>query len=258
LDGDWCIVGFLGGNVDVPFIVRWWPHPRGYDAATSGTQNPNNTAAKAYLEQAGRHFQRVNGVEFVVTKEGDIYLSTYRANSTLTLGSPLTPSEGRFPHTTDPDLGGSIKVWVKPTQSLDLDWNTPVNGLGVQDLAEPGLPQTNPGVPGTPAERPNTYVFADQEQVLVEVPEIFKVTSRRKVLLTSDEETTLTIGTSFSLTAEQDITLSVSSGNVYLGDGATLQPITDGVVTAQGIDPFTGLTYGALGSASSRVMARKL
>jgi hypothetical protein len=47
------------------------------------------------------------------------------------------------------------------------------------------------------------------------------------------------------------------AGNVYLGSGATMQPLMDGVVVAQGIDPFTGLTYGALGNASSRVMARK-
>lgn len=47
------------------------------------------------------------------------------------------------------------------------------------------------------------------------------------------------------------------AGNVYLGSGATMQPLLDGVVVAQGIDPFTGLSYGALGNASLRVMARK-
>lgn len=39
------------------------------------------------------------------------------------------------------------------------------------------------------------------------------------------------------------------------GDGLT--PLTDGVVLASGIDTLTGVPYGALGSASSRVMAKK-
>lgn len=48
-----------------------------------------------------------------------------------------------------------------------------------------------------------------------------------------------------------------AAGNVSLG-GPGLTALLDGVVTARGIDPFTGATYGALGNASSRVMARKV
>lgn len=47
------------------------------------------------------------------------------------------------------------------------------------------------------------------------------------------------------------------TGKVFLGGGATLTPLLDGVVTAQGIDPFTGLTYGALGNATAKVLAKK-
>ena len=48
-----------------------------------------------------------------------------------------------------------------------------------------------------------------------------------------------------------------ATGDVELG-GPGLTALLDGVVTARGIDPFTGATYGALGNASSRVMARKV
>lgn len=41
------------------------------------------------------------------------------------------------------------------------------------------------------------------------------------------------------------------------GDGLGNAPLINGVVLASGIDPFTGATYGALGSASAVVMAKK-
>jgi hypothetical protein len=44
----------------------------------------------------------------------------------------------------------------------------------------------------------------------------------------------------------------------YMIGGNSLVPLTDGVVLASGIDPFTGSTYGALNSASTKVMAAKV
>jgi hypothetical protein len=49
-----------------------------------------------------------------------------------------------------------------------------------------------------------------------------------------------------------------ASGQVLIGAiGAPLLPLTHGVVLASGVDTFTGATYGALGSASTKVMAEK-
>lgn len=48
----------------------------------------------------------------------------------------------------------------------------------------------------------------------------------------------------------------VEADQVMLG-GDNLTPLLDGVVLASGIDPFSQSTYGALGNASSIVMARK-
>lgn len=57
--------------------------------------------------------------------------------------------------------------------------------------------------------------------------------------------------------ANGDLELIPKSGRkVYLGAN-TLAALTDGVVVAQGIDSFTGATYGALGNASSVVLAKK-
>jgi len=49
-----------------------------------------------------------------------------------------------------------------------------------------------------------------------------------------------------------------AAGQVLVGAiGAPLLPLTHGVVLASGVDTFTGATYGALGSASTKVMAEK-
>ena len=48
----------------------------------------------------------------------------------------------------------------------------------------------------------------------------------------------------------------VLSSNVELG-AANLVSLTDGVVVAQGIDSFTGATYGVLGNASAKIKAAK-
>lgn len=214
LDGDWCVVGFLGGSLDNPFIVRWWPHPKNpYDAATSGNRNPADRTSQAYLEQDGRFFHRVNGVEFVVTKTGNIYVSTYRANSTLSFGTPLAPEEGRFPRTLNDGDGGSLKLWIKPSQSLEFDWNTPVNGIGILDLSDVELPQTNPADPETAEDKENTYLLVEKNRVLIEVPDEFKVLSSKSILLNSDEDTTLTVGT--------DLTFDVSGDWNTTVDGDT-------------------------------------
>lgn len=48
-------------------------------------------------------------------------------------------------------------------------------------------------------------------------------------------------------------------GNIRMGGPgiAALTALLDGVVTARGIDPFTGATYGTLGNASTKVLAKK-
>lgn len=202
LDGDWCIVGFLGGSIDQPFIVRWWPHPRNpFDPATSGNVNPNAPDDGETLVQNGRMFHRINGVEFTVTKAGNIYVSTYRASSTLNFGSDLSPIEGRFPRTLNEDTGGSFKMWIKPSQSFELDWNTPEDGLGRFGLADEEIPQTNPnqsGASSSTTEKTKTYIYAENDRISITVPDSFSVLSKKRLLLESEENTKLTVGADFT------------------------------------------------------------
>ena len=187
LEGDWCIIGFLGGTVERPFIVSWWPHSANvFDPATSGKGNVDSNGNAKALDQVspspsrvhfGRHFQRINGVEYVINRRGDIYLSTYFSNSKLQHGD-AKPTSGRYPRQLNEDLGGSIKVGIKPTQTFELSWNPYVDGLGVRDEVDDDLPQTNPR-PRQPDEqaKTNTYVRGSNTSLLIEVPDTIEITT---------------------------------------------------------------------------------
>ena len=214
LDGDWVVVSFLGGSLDLPYISNYWAHPRNpHDPATSGRRNPVTPSEGSTLAQPNRYFQRINGVEYVVTGKGDIYLSTYRANSSLRFGNDISPVAGRFPRTLDEDTGGSVKLWVKPSQCLELDFNAPVDGIGIEDIQDDSLPQTNPGGRNTSSGgKDNTYVKLTKERGYLTVSDEIKLHSKKRILLTSEEETTLTVGTNLTLDVSGDTSVSTDGG----------------------------------------------
>lgn len=253
LDGDWCVVGFLGGSLDMPYVVRWWPHPHNpYDPLTSGNTNPNSAGSSPTLVQDGRYLHRINGVEFVVTKQGHIYVSTTRTNSNLSFGADLSPEEGRFPRSTDEDNGGSFKMWVKPSQSFELDFNEQEDGIGVEDVQDDQLPQTNPGGSNTSnGTKDNTYVKLTKERAFLTVSDEIKLNSKKRILLTSDEETTLTVG--------DDLTLDVSGDMSVSTDGGLTADVTQDLsVTVTGqtsITARTTLDVQVTGTATINSMA---
>jgi len=136
LDGDYCVVNFIGGNFDKPFIQNWWPHPKNkIDPATSGlaclTQfDPTKKRSRA--------FRRVNGVTRTVTKDGDVYVDTSQAGSKLDLSQSKAVRK-------EVTKGGSVQVDVKTGQQLELNWNPKVEGLKAgsnsqSQSREPDLP----------------------------------------------------------------------------------------------------------------------
>lgn len=157
LDGDWCVVGFLNGDQDQPFIVSWWPNPNNkLDPQTSGEGSPNSQGNGSTLNQKNRYFSRTNGVEVCVTPSGDVYFDTNFAGT-----SPDFSEEERGRYKRDiPDTGGSIKVALKPEASFEIDWNKPANGVGILDNATDYLVQENPKVDqaNNTGERENTYL----------------------------------------------------------------------------------------------------
>lgn len=206
LDGDWCIVGFLGGRIEAPFIVRWWPHARNtFDTATSGLGN-DETA----LVQDRRYFRRTNGVETVVTGKGNIVVSTTLANTTISPGGK--PKLGRFARTESPEEGGSIRINIKPTQYFELTWNPQEDGIGTVDDTDPELPQTNPpdSDPMANGNRPESYVYADRDQVDFYIPATF------------------TVVTGDSATIKAENLIELESKQIKLGAGAGDDPVVLG------------------------------
>lgn len=223
LDGDWCIVDFIGGNLDMPYIVKWWPHPKNmYDAATSGRGNPDRDGQGQALIQHERVFQRVNGVEQVITAEGDVYLSTRWANSTLKMGEEAA-TEGRWPR-QEREAGGSIHVTVKPSQSLEVTWRKQAEGSGVRDGQEDDLPQTNPPrTSSTNTEQlENLYLFADKDNLKVagksvnlKVSERFVLESEGSVTISADSTVDVT-AESATITVDTDLNLGGTGGNTLI------------------------------------------
>jgi hypothetical protein len=213
LDGDWCVVGFIGGSLDRPFILSWWPHPRNYfDPSTSGAGNPDSQGQGQALNQAGRYFRRINGVEHVITNRGDIYLDTRFANSSLQFGTETQPTEGRFSRIEDEDDGGSVMIQVKPSQVVEVSFDASIDGQGLFRGPEEELPQTNPQTnrASSSGEREATYVRMDQNQFRAEVPEDIVVSSARRINISCDEETFIT----------STNTLELESGEIKHGANA--------------------------------------
>lgn len=212
LDGDWCVIGYVGGLIDSPFIVSWWPHSRNiYDTATSGYGRDGKT-----LKQSGRYFRRVNGVEHTVTPKGDIILSTTYANSKILPGTD--PKNGRVARSTNPEIGGSIRAYIKDTQTLELVFDPQEDGVGVVDAFDPSLPQTNPSQikPQAPP-RENTYVLLNKDNIYATMP----------------GKTTVETGGSMSFTVGTDYTVSVT-GNVAVSSEGTMDLTAGGVLTLDG------------------------
>jgi hypothetical protein len=134
LDGEYCVVGFIGGNIDYPYIQNWWPHPANrFDPATSGKEKfLNQYDSGKCLSRATR---RVNGVIWLVTREGDIYVNTNEANSIVEAASNKKYNRKLKPK------GGHVQIDIKKGKQLEVNWNTLIEGLqaGSDDKREQDL-----------------------------------------------------------------------------------------------------------------------
>ena len=109
-DGDWCVVDFIGGSIDQPFMVTWWPHP-------ANRRDPLTSGAEGNLEQGRRLARRFQGTRFVVTEKGTVLIDTSEANHPLSKGKRKKKDEG-----------GDIRVTLKESRELELNWNPSVFG----------------------------------------------------------------------------------------------------------------------------------
>jgi hypothetical protein len=220
LDGDWCVIGFLGGRIDSPFIVRWWPNARNpFDPATSGVAGDETS-----FVQLGRYFRRINGVETVINSSGDIIISTTYCGSALNPGGEQT--FGRFPRNVNEEVGGSVRLYVKPTQTFEIDFNPQQDGIGVLDAPDANLPQTNPPqtepAPEETGELPaESFLYFDREVLDVYIPVTASIVSQDNILLKAVNYISIaTDGDEDYIDLTSNVKITLESTKIYLGQAA--------------------------------------
>jgi hypothetical protein len=158
LDCVWCVVSFIGGSIDRPYISNWWHHSGNYlDPATGGTALGGNALKQVNVSKNRfRSVRRINGTSFLVSSEGDVYLDTTEAGTTRV----VEPSLKKL----GVDKGGNIQVDVKSPRQLEINWNKPVEGLksgstSASQSRENSKIQTQPAKPGNPPARETSRSF---------------------------------------------------------------------------------------------------
>jgi hypothetical protein len=150
LDGDRCVVMFVGGRIDQGFIAGWWPHQYNRrDPATSGRTGGT-------LDQRRRFFRRKNGVQVVITPRGDVLVDTNGANAEL-VGSTEGPRHM-------PRAGfGNVGLDMKAGSRVAYDWNPPV----YDPVNQPAVPQPNPPLQRTapPRKKDKTRFECSEDEV---------------------------------------------------------------------------------------------
>jgi len=164
LDGEWCLLGFLNGSQQWPFIVAWWPHPADrFNPATSGQAFDRQSLVQADpIKNRFRSIRVINGVMTLVNREGSIYLDTSQG------GRSINTKDGKY-GITKYDKGGHVQIDVKKTAQLEINFNEksekgPRIGAGSEDdspIHDPDLPHPDQPVVGTtpePRETTRTYL----------------------------------------------------------------------------------------------------
>lgn len=233
LDGDWVVVSFVGGNEHLPYISNYWPSPRNsLDPQTVGTGHPNSAGEGQALKQSqgrGRYFRRINGVEQVINERGDIFLSTYYAGGDITPNPEGTTTNGRFSREIASGEGGGIRLNMKTSQPLELNWNEQVDGIGLNDAHDPGLPQTNPPqlTPYPTGDRSSTFIQITNQAVSLEVPTMFNVKSRDQLRLESLADSAIIVGNRLNVSVASTMGVSVGSSYTVTSTTGNIEFTTD-------------------------------
>jgi hypothetical protein len=239
LDGEWCVLGFIGGRVEYPVIIAWWPHPsNNFDLMTSGRGNDERTFAQYDLKKnRGRKLTRINGIEIVVNKDGSVYLDTNQAGRSVVLGKDGVPQAKQVAK------GGHIQVDVKQTAQFELNWNAKeLTGarIGAGSSAQtpvhdPDLPHHDQPISNTTPkarETTRTYIRGKEYELLLK-------TSALQVFCSKEGSTNgdcVVVATDQILLAQQSgsgaaATLSIQGGQLQLvtDDGTAVNVLHDEV-----------------------------
>lgn len=176
IDADWCVVAFIGGSIQSPIMLSWFPHPGNFtDPATFGfplqpAQNGQSDAKT--LDQGRRSFRRTAGLKRTITAQGSLWFDTNESNAEVSADS----NKGRIKRKKR-DAGGDVQFDLKDTRRMQVNFNPPV---ALPD-DEPSLPQPNP--PDGPQQTRKTDLTAvtlDQKNVEMIAGEVVRLLTNNK------------------------------------------------------------------------------
>ena len=138
LDGDWCVLSYLGGNEQKPYISAFWPGPA--RTTTTSPAGPTSDAPLGAVLEA-RHA----GLSVRVDARGSLVLSTEESGALPTVGQAVEADSGDLAAgPVVPTTGGDLELHLKPGRririlaggepllSITHDGSTPVLQLGEQ------------------------------------------------------------------------------------------------------------------------------
>jgi hypothetical protein len=119
VDAEWCIVGFVGGRLENPFVMNWWPHPSdNIHPATTGRGYKDKALTQYDLQKnRSRWVRQKNGSLLLLNREGSVYLDTMQA------GRRVDMKDGTF-NTSQVEKGGHVQLDVKSAAQLEINWNS--------------------------------------------------------------------------------------------------------------------------------------
>lgn len=207
LDGDWCVVQFIGGSINQPYMSSWWPH-RG------NRSDPATFGEGLFLPQGLRFFKRYAGAKMTITSDGSLYIDTNESGSSIQ-GSATGPAR------KNSERGGDIQIDVKQSKKFEINFNTPL----LSNPSVPSLSQPNPAPDQPTQTRADTATRA-------------KLT-KNDIDLLAQINFLLTSGTLIKLFAKSGSALLLQSGQALLagnvGLGGTLD--ASGNVTTPATSP---------------------
>lgn len=118
LDGEWCVVGFIGGRIEQAFVMNWWQHPMdNFNLATTGAGNDGSSLVQYDTQKNRSRFVRVkNGTVQALNRQGSAYFDTTQAGREVSIKENKVSS-------TQLEKGGHVQVDLKKTAQLEFNWN---------------------------------------------------------------------------------------------------------------------------------------
>lgn len=163
LDGDRCLVQFIGGDFNQPVMTGWMPHPENRKDPSTGAY------AEGTLRQGRTLRRRYRGLLATITDEGSLFINTNES------GSIVKGSEAGVVRELT-DLGGDIQVDMKNNRQLEINFNPPVEDPENQ----PSLIQRNPPATGEATEErteTDTRFYMDKDFIRAVAGQVIEMSS---------------------------------------------------------------------------------